>query len=141
MPKHKKFLKSEKSKVKLKDYKLPKGLNVTKTDFKVKKIVINEQLRNTYNADGTVIRKENIKVIQLCKYRPLSVLATYCDDAQVGNCTTLTCIYSQQSHLIGLLLARKDASASVGCFIDQDMRARTHNPGISRPKLSNKNQT
>lgn len=65
MPKHKKFLKSEKSKVKLKDNKdkkLPKGLNVTKTDFKVKKIVIKEQIRNTFNADGTVIRKENIKV-------------------------------------------------------------------------------
>lgn len=64
MPKHKKFLKSEKSKVKLKDKdkKLPKGLNVTKTDFKVKKIVIKEQIRNTFNADGTVIRKENIKV-------------------------------------------------------------------------------
>ncbi|KAG4067129.1 hypothetical protein HA402_000120 [Bradysia odoriphaga] len=63
MPKHKNFLKSEKSKVKLKDKdkKLPKGLNVTKTDFKVKKIVIKEQIRNTFNADGTVIRKENIK--------------------------------------------------------------------------------
>ncbi len=63
MPKHKK---AEKSKVKLKDKldkKLPKGLNVTKTDFKVKKIVIKEQIRNTFNADGTVIRKENIKVI------------------------------------------------------------------------------
>lgn len=69
MPKHKKFLKSEKSKVKLKDKdkKLPKGLNVTKTDFKVKKIVIKEQIRNTFNADGTVIRKENIKVILGCK--------------------------------------------------------------------------
>lgn len=49
-------------KLKDKDKKLPKGLNVTKTDFKVKKIVIKEQIRNTFNADGTVIRKENIKV-------------------------------------------------------------------------------
>ncbi|KAJ6637077.1 Testis-expressed protein 10 like [Pseudolycoriella hygida] len=67
MPKHQKFLKSEKSKVKLKDKdkKLPKGLNVTKTDFKVKKIVINEQIRNAFNADGTVIRKENIKELLL----------------------------------------------------------------------------
>ena len=62
MPKHKKFLKSEKAKIKLKGAKLPKGLNVTKTDFKAKKIVIKEQIRNTFNADGTVIRKENIKV-------------------------------------------------------------------------------
>lgn len=62
MPKHKKFLKSEKAKIKLKGVKLPKGLNVTKTDFKVKKIVIKEQITDTHNQDGTVIRKHNIKV-------------------------------------------------------------------------------
>lgn len=63
MPKHKKFIKSEKAKIKLnlKGAKLPKGLNVTKTDFKVKKIVIKEQITDTFNADGTVIRKQNIK--------------------------------------------------------------------------------
>lgn len=62
MPKHKKFLKSEKAKIKLKGAKLPKGLNVTKTDFKVKKIVIREQLKDAFNEDGTVIRKQNVKV-------------------------------------------------------------------------------
>lgn len=62
MPKHKKFLKSEKAKIKLKGVKLPKGLNVTKTDFKVKKIVIKEQITDTHNQVGTVIRKQNIKV-------------------------------------------------------------------------------
>lgn len=63
MPKHKKFLKSEKAKIKLnlKGAKLPKGLNVTKTDFKVKKIVIKEQISDIYNPDGTVIRKQNVK--------------------------------------------------------------------------------
>lgn len=65
MPNHKKFLKSEKAKIKMnmKGAKLPKGLNVTKTDFKVKKIVIKEQITDTHNSDGTVIRKQNIKVI------------------------------------------------------------------------------
>lgn len=63
MPKHKKFIKSEKAKIKLnlKGAKLPKGLNVTKTDFKVKKIVIKEQISDIYNPDGTVIRKQNVK--------------------------------------------------------------------------------
>lgn len=62
MTRHKKFVKAEKSKTKLKGAKLPKGLNVTKTDFKIKKIVIREQIRNeTITEDGTSIRS-NIKV-------------------------------------------------------------------------------
>lgn len=40
-----KFKKAEKSKIKLKGAKLPKGTNVTKTNFKVRKIVIPEQLK------------------------------------------------------------------------------------------------
>lgn len=44
---HKKNLRAEKAKVKLKGAKLPKGLNVTKTDFKVRKIEIREQLRES----------------------------------------------------------------------------------------------
>lgn len=46
MGKHKKFLKAEKAKVKLKATKLKGPQNVTKTDFKVRKIVITEQLKN-----------------------------------------------------------------------------------------------
>lgn len=63
MTKHKKFVKSEKAKIKLnlKGAKLPKGLNVTKTDFKVKKIVIKEQISDIYNPDGSVVRKQNVK--------------------------------------------------------------------------------
>lgn len=49
---HKKKLRAEKAKVKLKGAKLPKGLNVTKTEFKVRKITIREQLKETQYADG-----------------------------------------------------------------------------------------
>ena len=63
MTRHKKFIKSEKAKTKLKGAKLPKGLNVTKTDFKVKKIVIREQIRDaTLIEDGAEIKQSNIKV-------------------------------------------------------------------------------
>lgn len=63
MSRHRKFIKSEKTKTKLKASKLPKGLNVTKTDFKIKKIVIREQIRDTtLIQDGAVIRSQNIKV-------------------------------------------------------------------------------
>ncbi|XP_026479435.1 uncharacterized protein LOC113385820 [Ctenocephalides felis] len=43
---HKKLLKSERAKVKLKGKTLPKGTNVTNTTFKVRKIIIGEQLKN-----------------------------------------------------------------------------------------------
>lgn len=46
MGKHKKFLKSEKAKVKLKGNKLLAAQNVTKTDFKIRKIIIPDQLKN-----------------------------------------------------------------------------------------------
>lgn len=63
MTRHKKFLKSEKTKTKLKGAKLPKGLNVTKTEFKVKKIVIRDQIKEAPTlVDGTVVRS-SIKVI------------------------------------------------------------------------------
>ncbi|XP_067638740.1 testis-expressed protein 10 [Eurosta solidaginis] len=53
MVSHKKKLRSEKAKVKLKATKLPKGLNVTKTEFKVRKIAIREQLKETqYTSEG-----------------------------------------------------------------------------------------
>ncbi|XP_016985144.1 testis-expressed protein 10 homolog [Drosophila rhopaloa] len=57
---HKKNLRAEKAKVKLKGAKLPKGLNVTKTDFKVRKIEIREQLKeSSYSATGQ--RQLNLK--------------------------------------------------------------------------------
>uniref|UniRef100_A0A0A1WDU1 Testis-expressed sequence 10 protein homolog n=1 Tax=Zeugodacus cucurbitae TaxID=28588 RepID=A0A0A1WDU1_ZEUCU len=59
MVSHKKKLRSEKAKVKLKATKLPKGLNVTKTEFKVRKITIREQLTESQYADGE--RQLNLK--------------------------------------------------------------------------------
>ncbi|CAG5028729.1 unnamed protein product [Parnassius apollo] len=59
---YQKFLKSEKAKTKLKGKKgLPKGTNVTKTNFKVKKIVIKEQLKKHDNTEVLSSRKLNIK--------------------------------------------------------------------------------
>ncbi|KAL5283037.1 TEX10 family protein [Megaselia abdita] len=57
--KHKKSLRAEKAKVKLKGIKLPKGLNVTKTEFKVKKIVFKEQLSKDFNEEEG---KRNINI-------------------------------------------------------------------------------
>lgn len=63
MTRHKKFVKSEKAKTKLKGAKLPKGLNVTKTDFKIRKIVIRDQIRGTAETEsGLIVRSSNIKV-------------------------------------------------------------------------------
>lgn len=63
MSRHRKFVKSEKAKTKLKGNKLAKGLNVTKTDFKIKKIIIREQIKDTtLIEDGAEIRSQNIKV-------------------------------------------------------------------------------
>uniref|UniRef100_A0A8D8RUF7 Testis-expressed sequence 10 protein homolog n=1 Tax=Cacopsylla melanoneura TaxID=428564 RepID=A0A8D8RUF7_9HEMI len=62
---HKKFVKKEKARVKLKkSYKtiLPKGLNVTNTEFKVKRIVIREQLKERgENELLSAHRKLNVK--------------------------------------------------------------------------------
>ena len=65
---HKKLLKSERAKVKLKTKgtkQLPKGLNITDASFKTKKIIIREQLKQH---DGNQIlsrRKLNVKVSSL----------------------------------------------------------------------------
>ncbi|XP_073828919.1 testis-expressed protein 10 homolog [Musca autumnalis] len=56
---HKKKLRAEKAKVKLKGAKLPKGLNVTKTEFKVRKITIREQLKESQFVDG--LKQVNLK--------------------------------------------------------------------------------
>ncbi|XP_033335856.2 testis-expressed protein 10 homolog [Megalopta genalis] len=61
---HLKHLKSEKAKVKLKAKKtkqLPKGLNVTDTTFKVKKIIIREQLKQRDDTEILSKRKLNVK--------------------------------------------------------------------------------
>lgn len=59
---YQKFLKSEKGKTKLKAKKdLPRGTNVTKTNFKVKKIVIQEQLKKHAANEALSTRKLNVK--------------------------------------------------------------------------------
>lgn len=66
---HMKKLKSEKAKVKLKGSKhlakgskhLPKGTNVTDTSFKIKQIVIREQLKGGTEAEHLSKRKLNVK--------------------------------------------------------------------------------
>lgn len=61
---HKKDIKAEKAKIKLKQVKtkfLPKGLNVTKTTFKIKPIVIPEQLKQKDFDEVLSRRKLNVK--------------------------------------------------------------------------------
>lgn len=59
---YQKFLKSEKAKTKLKAKKdLPKGTNVTKTNFKIKKIVIREQLKTHSENEILTTKKLNVK--------------------------------------------------------------------------------
>lgn len=62
MGKHSKFLKSEKAKVKLKGNKLKAPQNVTKTDFKVRKIIIPEQLKNVQERIPGKFKVHNITV-------------------------------------------------------------------------------
>ena len=64
---HQKNLKSEKAKVKLKTKKttgkpLPKGLNITNTSFKAKKIVIGDQLKQHDDTEILSHKKLNVKV-------------------------------------------------------------------------------
>lgn len=59
-------MKSEKAKTKFKGAKLPKGLNVTKTEFKVRKIVIRDQIKEQpILIDGATVRS-SIKVFFFC---------------------------------------------------------------------------
>jgi pre-rRNA-processing protein IPI1 len=62
---HRKFIKKEKSKVKLKvshQTLLPKGQNVTDTNFKVRKIVLQGQLKERGAHEILSKRNLNIKV-------------------------------------------------------------------------------
>lgn len=53
---HKKNIRKEKAKVQLKGAKLAKGTNITKADFKVRKIILKTQLNDT-----GAVRKHNVK--------------------------------------------------------------------------------
>lgn len=64
---HRKALRKEKSKVKLKAKKtvLTKAQNVTDTTFKVRKIVLREQLKSGVSDEMQMMRKQNVKVCTL----------------------------------------------------------------------------
>jgi hypothetical protein len=68
MGKHKKFLKSEKAKVQLKGNKLKAAQNVTKTDFKVRKILIPEQLKTIKKDEVTGQKIHNVVVSNLLHF-------------------------------------------------------------------------
>lgn len=61
---YKRFKKQEKAKVKLKANKtlLPKGQNVTDTNFKVKKIIVKEQLKQHGEQELLTKKHLNMKV-------------------------------------------------------------------------------
>ncbi|XP_021938928.1 testis-expressed protein 10 [Zootermopsis nevadensis] len=62
---HRKALRKEKSKVKLKAKKtvLTKAQNVTDTSFKVRKIVLREQLKSGVSDEMQMMRKQNVKLL------------------------------------------------------------------------------
>ncbi|XP_017780476.1 PREDICTED: testis-expressed sequence 10 protein homolog [Nicrophorus vespilloides] len=84
--KHKKMLKSEKAKVKMrvkseKTKFLPKGLNVTKTDFKVKAIVLPEQLKSHGGSELLSKRKLNVKdILSRLNHHNVSVKNDCCEE-------------------------------------------------------------
>ncbi|XP_053687600.1 testis-expressed protein 10 homolog [Sabethes cyaneus] len=57
-----KFKKAEKNKIKLKGAKLPKGTNVTKTNFKVRKIVLPDQIKQRNLSDAAVLSNRSLTV-------------------------------------------------------------------------------
>lgn len=77
---YKKFKKQEKARVKLKGNKtiLPKGQNITDTNFKVKKIIVKEQLKEHSNLELLTKKRLSFKVgllkFSLDKYNYLIVL-------------------------------------------------------------------
>ena len=64
MGKHKKKLREEKSKIKLKQKKLPKGTNVTDASFTIKKIVTLEQLKKPSENEPVTSWNQPLKVIK-----------------------------------------------------------------------------
>ncbi|XP_050315544.1 testis-expressed protein 10 homolog [Anthonomus grandis grandis] len=104
---HKKDVRAEKAKVKLKQSKtkfLPKGQNVTNTTFKIKPIVVNEQLKDKSSEDVLSKRKLNIKDL-------LSRIKHYNENVRHSACEELTemiKVHAEeivQQHLMSVCLA------------------------------------
>ncbi|KAJ8950771.1 hypothetical protein NQ318_011264 [Aromia moschata] len=103
---HKKDLRAEKAKVKLKQSKtkfLPKGLNVTNTNFKIKPIVISEQLKEKQTDVPLSRRKLNIKdLLSRIKHHNENVSSIACDEL-----SEMIRIHSEQiinNHLADVIL-------------------------------------
>ncbi|KAH8287554.1 hypothetical protein KR054_009971 [Drosophila jambulina] len=113
---HKKNLRAEKAKVKLKGAKLAKGLNVTKTDFKVRKIQIQEQLKeSSYTETGQ--RQFNLKeTLSRLKHHSVKfrtdALRNVRDSLKSGNA----------DHLIGHLSALFQGIAAGALDMEQSAR-------------------
>lgn len=111
---HKKKLRAEKAKVKLKGAKLPKGLNVTKTEFKVRKILIREQLRDTQYHDGQKL--VNLKEI-------LSKLKHHSSNFRIESLKNLReAITSHHSSLLKSLGNVMQGVAAISLDIERDVR-------------------
>lgn len=75
-----KFIKKEKAKVKLKSSKtvLPKGQNLTDTNFKVKKIVIKDQVKPHEKGELLSTTKLNVQVSTICFRFSVNVATVKC---------------------------------------------------------------
>ncbi|XP_057666669.1 testis-expressed protein 10 homolog [Diorhabda carinulata] len=96
---HKKNLKADKAKVKLKQSKtnfLPKGLNETKATFKIKPIVLSEQLKEKNSQIPLSRRKLDVK--DLCNR-----LNHYNENVRSSACEELVEMFKQYSEEIGNL--------------------------------------
>ncbi|XP_030564723.1 testis-expressed protein 10 [Drosophila novamexicana] len=118
---HKKNIRAEKAKVKLKGAKLPKGLNVTKTDFKVRKIEIREQLRESHLPTNNGQRQLNLKeALSRLKHHNLKfrtdALRNVRDAVKAG----------QASHLIGHLNELLQGIAAGALDIERDVRSESY---------------
>ncbi|XP_017869356.1 PREDICTED: testis-expressed sequence 10 protein homolog [Drosophila arizonae] len=114
---HKKNLRAEKAKVKLKGAKLPKGLNVTKTDFKVRKIEIRTQLKESVLSANNGQRQLNLKeALSRLKHHNLKfrtdALRNVRDAIKAG----------QAGHLIGHLNELLQGIAAGALDIEQEVR-------------------
>ncbi|XP_018561687.1 testis-expressed protein 10 homolog [Anoplophora glabripennis] len=109
MGKHKKKLKEDKAKVKLKQSKtkfLPKGLNVTKTDFKIKPIVLVQQLKEKDASTPLSKRKLDVKDL-------LNRIKHYNENVRYGACEELAEMMKIHSdELINMYLSQIITSVS-----------------------------
>lgn len=114
MVSHKKKLRSEKAKVKLKATKLPKGLNVTKTEFKVRKITIREQLKESQFADGE--RQLNLKeTISRLKHHSSNVRADALRNLREA-------IVTKRVNLTGYMHSLFQSVSAISLDIDRETR-------------------